>query len=177
MAPQRFADLTARQRRRQVLHATTSVTAAWLVVLGLYATLPFGRGPAWTVAGILLAGGLAFRLLLVRQVRGIVAADVPEVRAVEGIGLLVPFYLVLFAAAYLSLSTVSPGSFSRPLDHVAAAYFTVTVLSTVGFGDITPEQDLSRVLVTVQMLFNLVVLGLVVRVLSGTARSTLSAPG
>ena len=39
--------------------------------------------------------------------------------------------------------------------------------STVGFGDITPKSDLARTLVTVQMLVNLVVIGLVAKVIFG----------
>ena len=46
-------------------------------------------------------------------------------------------------------------------------YFTVTVFSTVGFGDITAKTDLARTLVTVQMLVNLVVIGLVAKVIFG----------
>ncbi len=45
-------------------------------------------------------------------------------------------------------------------------YFTVTVFSTVGFGDITAKTDLARTLVTLQMIFSLVVLGLLVKLFS-----------
>jgi len=50
---------------------------------------------------------------------------------------------------------------------IDAMYFTVTVFSTVGFGDITAKTDLARSIVTIQMLFNLVVLGLVAKVIFG----------
>jgi hypothetical protein len=48
-----------------------------------------------------------------------------------------------------------------------ASYYTVTVFSTVGFGDITAKTELARTLVTVQMLVNLVVIGLVAKVIFG----------
>jgi hypothetical protein len=41
------------------------------------------------------------------------------------------------------------------------------VFSTVGFGDITARTDLARTLVTIQMLFNLVVVGLIAKVILG----------
>ena len=46
----------------------------------------------------------------------------------------------------------------------------VTVFSTVGFGDITPKGDLARILVSIQMLLDLVVIGAVVRLLTNAAK-------
>jgi hypothetical protein len=47
--------------------------------------------------------------------------------------------LITFAAVYLSLSESSDTHFSEPLNHTGALYLVITVFSTVGFGDITPE--------------------------------------
>ena len=52
------------------------------------------------------------------------------------------------------------------MNKVGAMYFTVSVLSTVGFGDITAKTDLARSVVTGQMILNLIVLGLVIRLLT-----------
>jgi hypothetical protein len=49
--------------------------------------------------------------------------------------------------------------FSQPLTRTGALYFSVTVFSTVGFGDITAKTDPARVIVTVQMFFDLILLG------------------
>ena len=80
---------------------------------------------------------------------------------------------MVFAVVYLSLSLGSTAHFSEPLDHTGALYLVVTVFSTVGFGDITPESDLARILVSIQMLLDLVVIGLVVRLLTTAAKSGL----
>jgi hypothetical protein len=48
----------------------------------------------------------------------------------------------------------------------------VTVLSTVGFGDITAQSDASRLLVTIQMLLDLALIAIVVRVFYATARGS-----
>ena len=52
---------------------------------------------------------------------------------------------------------------------MTALYFTVTIFSTVGFGDITPKTDLARLVTTVQMLADLAVIAVVVRLILGTA--------
>jgi voltage-gated potassium channel len=55
--------------------------------------------------------------------------------------------------------------FSQPsLTRMDALYFTITVFATVGFGDITPTAQTSRLLVTVQMVLDLVLIGVVIRV-------------
>jgi hypothetical protein len=56
------------------------------------------------------------------------------------------------------------------LNVVTALYFTVTVFASVGFGDIFAQTDSMRLLVTVQMMLNLVVFGAVIRLLASAAR-------
>jgi hypothetical protein len=67
-------------------------------------------------------------------------------------------------------------TFTQALDHVQALYFTVSVFSTVGFGDITPRTDPARLVVAAQMLLDLVVIGAVVRLLLNAARNRVT-PG
>ena len=76
----------------------------------------------------------------------------------------------MFARIYLTLSTLASHAFSIDLDRTRALYFTITVFSTVGFGDISPQTNYARLFVSVQMLLDLVVLGVVVRVLFGAAQ-------
>jgi len=82
-------------------------------------------------------------------------------------------FLVLFATVYLAMAAAAPGSFSEPLTHSRALYFAVTVLSTVGFGDITPRTDPASIVVSVQMLLDLVLVGAVVRSFVGAAQARL----
>ena len=84
---------------------------------------------------------------------------------------------MVFAIVYLSLSQSSATHFSEPLDHTGALYLVITVFSTVGFGDITPESDGARIVVSIQMLLDLVVLGAVVRLLVNVAKSGLDSDG
>ena len=59
-------------------------------------------------------------------------------RAGVAMATIIPLFLVLFAWIYLTMSRFSPSTFGHPLDRTSALYFTVSVFSTVGFGDITP---------------------------------------
>jgi voltage-gated potassium channel len=63
-----------------------------------------------------------------------------------------------------------PDSFTQTLSRTDGLYFTVTVFATVGFGDITPRSELARIITTTQMLFGLVIFGLIVRTLLGAVQ-------
>ena len=118
----------------------------------------------------LLVALTIFGIIVGIQIPAIVNSKYPNLRAVEAMSVTVPLYLLIFARIYLSNSLGNSGAFSEQLDHTKSLYFTITVFATVGFGDITPETNPMRLLVSVQMLLNLVVIGLVVRLLLGAAQ-------
>jgi len=91
----------------------------------------------------------------------------PGMRAVETLAHSIPFFLLLFAATYVTLAAQSSGNFGGHLSHTDCLYFTVTVFSTVGFGDITAKSDVARLVVTVQMLTDLIIFGLAIKVVVG----------
>ena len=68
------------------------------------------------------------------------------------------------------MSLNAPDTFSEPLNRTGALYFAVTVLSTVGFGDITPKTDPSRWLVMAQMIIDLGLIAGALRLLFRVAR-------
>ena len=104
------------------------------------------------------------------QVPAIIRARHPILRAIEAVAVVIPLYLFIFARVYLANSLHDESAFTRPLDTTSALYFTVTVFATVGFGDIVANTNSMRLLVTLQMLLNLVVFGLVFRLLISAAR-------
>ena len=60
---------------------------------------------------------------------------------------------------YLSRSLIGGSRLSR----VDSMYFSVTVFTTVGFGDIAAKAQGARVIVTFQMILDLVIVGVVLR--------------
>lgn len=149
-------------RRRVVLSLARSVATVVVLVVVYYA-LPL-RGSAESGALLLFVGGLVvLGALIVGQLRAIVRARHPVLRAVEAFASAIPLFLLLFASIYVRLENAGPGSFSETLTHTDGLYFTMTVFATVGFGDITPVSEPARILVTIQMVGNLLVLGLLVR--------------
>ena len=78
---------------------------------------------------------------------------------------------------YLSSSLNNPSAFNQPLDNTTALYFTVTVFATVGFGDIVAQTNNTRLLVTLQMLLNLAVLGVVIRLITSAAQRGVARRG
>jgi Ion channel len=66
---------------------------------------------------------------------------------------------------YFVMGGGSEADFSEPLTRTDALYFTVTVFSTVGFGDITATTQGARLVVTGQMVAGIVIIGLGARII------------
>ena len=96
----------------------------------------------------------------------------PAVRAVEALATTVPLFVLVFASAYFVMARSSPGGFSYQLTRTDSLYFTVTTFNTVGFGDTTATSQTGRFVVTVQMILDLLMLGLGIRVFVGAGRAT-----
>jgi voltage-gated potassium channel len=146
VTPRRLSDLEPHRRRAVMIRAVVSIALTWVASLTVYYLAPIGRAGRvreglWLVIGLLLVGVLVFR-----RTRQILAADFPGLRAVEGL------------AVILALSQVTASSFSQELDHTRALYFAITVFATVGFGDITPMTNTARIIVSIQMLLDLVLI-------------------
>ncbi|MHA6628502.1 potassium channel family protein [Pseudonocardia sichuanensis] len=152
--------------RRHVVRSLLLSTAASALLVLAYYVLPLDAGPAaalvWLVAGL-----AAVAAVLMWQVRAIAAARYPRLRAIGALAVGLPLLLVVFAATYLLLDRNNPASFSQPLDRTGALYFSVTVLATVGFGDITPVTPAARIVTMVQMLLDLVAFGLAANAIFG----------
>jgi voltage-gated potassium channel len=159
-----------RAPRRRVVRALLRAALTSTVLVVLYYKLPLtGALDASTVA-LLLAGLVLFAGVISWQVRAILRSRYPGLRAIEALAVAIPLFLLVFAAAYVKLADTQAHAFSEPLNRTDALYFTVTVFSTVGFGDIAPVATAARVTTMLQMLGDLVVVGLVLRVMLGAVR-------
>jgi len=170
---QRVEDLAALAPRRLVVRALLRATVTATVLVVLYFTLPLTGSLDGSAALLLALGLLGFAGVVTWQVRAVLRSEYPGLRAVEALASAIPLFLLVFAAAYLRIADADAGAFSEPLSRTDALYFTITVFSTVGFGDITPRADLARVATMVQMLGDLLVVGLVLRVMLGAVKAGL----
>jgi len=118
-----------------------------------------------------------FAIVVALQVPSIVRSNFPVLRAVESLVLALPAFILIVARGYLSASLHNPNAFSQPLDHTDALYFTTSTFATVGFGDIVAQTESMKLAVTAQIMLDLVILGLVVRVFTIAARRGLTAQG
>ncbi len=162
----RYEDLSpSRRRRLQALLIVRSALVGVLLIFAYYA-MPLNKpedvGVVFLIAGLLFLGAV-----ITWQVRAILTSPFPRVRGLQTLITGIPLLLVVFAAVFYLTGQAGAGNFSEPMNKVGAMYFTVTVFSTVGFGDITAKSDLARTLVTIQMIVDLVVIGLVAKVVLG----------
>ena len=85
--------------------------------------------------------------------------------------MLLPLAAVLFALGFYILEEQSPTQFEGLATRTDALYFTLSTVTTVGFGDITAHGQLARVLVMFQLVFNAVFVGAAASTIVGSIRS------
>jgi hypothetical protein len=162
-------ELTPRQRTWVTALGLLRALATMVVLIALYYLLPLDHDK--NVSVTLIAGLLILLAVTAWQLRKVIHHKHPPVRAVEALATTVPLFLLLFAWAYFTMAANHPANFStHVLTRTDALYFTVTVFSTVGFGDITAASQAARLVVTAQMLLDLVALGLLVRAFVGAVQ-------
>ena len=146
-----------------MIRSTVSAT----LLLALYFVAPlddFADARGWLV---FVAVFVVFGAAATWQLRRILRSRYPLAQAVESLALALPLYWLGFAVLYYLMAAVDPATFSTGLTRMSALYFTVTVFSTVGFGDIVAVTDTGRGVVIAQVVANLLVLGLGGRVFFG----------
>ena len=142
------------------------------VLLTAYLAVPIHRDSAAisAVAWAAVLAAVAVIVVFVHQTRRINRSRYPLLAGAESLIVLLAIFLIGFAFVYLVTSTSAPDTFSEPLNRTGALYFAITVLSTVGFGDITPKSDPSRWLVSAQMLIDIGLIAGALRLIFGIAR-------
>src|SRR5450432_414401 len=152
------------------LAALRSLAAA-IVLVALYFLLPLDHLAGVPLPVILVVGLLVLLVVTGWQLRLVVRARYPAIRAAEALATTVPLFLLLFASVYFAMARASPTSFStHSLTRTDSLYFTVTTFSTVGYGDITATSQAARLMVTVQIILDLLVLGLGIRMFIGAVQ-------
>ena len=131
-----------RERRRALIRGAVLRPTLTVIAFGCaYFFLPWIDVHTASAIFLLIGGGAAVLAVTTWQVWRILRSDVPSLQAVEAVAVVMPTYLLLVSITYFSVEHASPGSFTEPLSRMAALYFSLSVFSTVGFGDIAAQTD------------------------------------
>ena len=157
--------LTPPSRPQVLLLGVVRPLATVVLLVAAYYVLPIGQRLGGGSVVVLVAGLAVVAAVVVWEVKGILRSGHPVLQGVQAVALVIPLFLLVFADVYHVLALAQPGSFNAPMSKTDALYFAVTVFATVGFGDIVAVATPARILVTIQMITDFIVLGLVVRVI------------
>jgi voltage-gated potassium channel len=148
--------------------AGTAVAVAGLLV-GYYLLPLDGRG--WVIGVLLaLAAPVALVPVAAHQVRHILVCERPLASTIRAL-VVVPTVLTLgFAAAYYAVEGHNPGQIEGLETKTDALYFSLTMLSTVGFGDVHAVGQIGRVLASLQMVVDIALFGFVLQAVRWAAR-------
>lgn len=115
-----------------------------------------------TVATVLVAWAIVGQYR--RQLRG------EEVASVQSLALLAVLAVSLFSLGFLLVQEASPDQFVGLVTRTDALYFSLSSISTVGYGDVHAAGQTARALVSVQLVFNLIFLAALGSIFTGRLR-------
>ena len=162
--------------RRLLLVAMARVLGVVAATLLVYFLLPIEGSGAASAAAVAACAGIAVILIVVaRQITRVSRSRRPVLAALEALVLVFGLFLSFFALLYVSISESDPDAFTQDVNKVAGIYFTMTVLTTVGFGDISAVSDTARVMVTLQMVLGMVLIGTAFKALGFSAKRAVTA--
>ena len=166
-----------REMRRLAVASMLRIIAVSGTMLVIYATVPIGQRPSESIAIRLCVALLVLIAVLGLQFRSVSRSPHPTFKGVEAVAVSIPLLVLSFAATYVGMAAAEQSSFNESVSRVDGVYFSVTVLATVGFGDIVPTSETARVVVTVQMIVDLILVGLIAKVLVGAVQRRRQALG
>jgi voltage-gated potassium channel len=170
----RYDGLPPAARRRLFVRAVFRPTLSTTGLLLIYYLVPLDGDVTGSTVATLFVALVGIVAVLTWQIKTIRTATYPRLRAIETTAISLPLFILCFAAAYFTISRISPASFSEALDRTDSLYFTVTIFATVGFDDITAVSQQARILVTIQMIGDLILVGVVAHLILEAVQSGLT---
>ncbi len=147
--------------------------AALILATYYFLPMPDGDDPPWLVMVTIVLVSVVYSLAGVSALFRINRSAHPLRTGVVMLVVMLTAIVVIFALAYLSLSIDNVDNFNVALDKISALYFTMTILSTVGFGDIHAQTHPAMIAVMIQMVVSLTLITTLARVLiEATRRAT-----
>lgn len=140
-----------------------------LGLLFVYIVIPL-QDEGWWIGMLVGVGALlAMTPYAVRRASAVATSPKPVFAAAQALTIVVAMLVFGFSGVYLAIDR-NHDQFVGLAGKVDAVYFTVTTLSTVGYGDVHAVGRAARIVVTLQILVDLSLFALVVRMLVGAAR-------
>jgi hypothetical protein len=150
----------------RVLRVIARIAGASAAALVVFLVVPLDHDLAMVVAIVVLLGILLLLLpLTVRHALRIERSKEPLVDAAQSLCTLLALLVIGFATVHYATEQQFADQYAGLETKIDALYFSMTMVSTVGFGDITAAGQGARVVVTLQMLFDLVFVGVAIRLL------------
>jgi hypothetical protein len=160
---------SSRDARRARTRGAARILALALLLTLLYLVVPLQNDRWWLGLSVGLLAVVAIAPFAIRRATAVRDAEQPVLAATEAITMIVAMLVFGFSSVYLAINR-GEGQFVGLSTKIDAVYFTVTTMSTVGYGDIHAAGQAARVAVTMQIVFDLSLLAMAVRLLVGAAR-------
>ncbi len=175
MSPRKIAELSRTELRHELLKTVFVCLGFSVAIFAIYFTLPFDH-LSWTGQAITrtIVGLCAFAVVLGLLIKRILKADVPQLRAAETLVISLVLFICFYASLYLEISNHDTRTFNVVLTHASALYFTIVTFGTVGYGDISANSDLARLLVSAQIIFDVVFIAALARLVIFASKFSLN---
>ena len=168
-----FTELPKSERIKILVGSIIRTILGFLAVIWALSLVPENPDASlWRPIAIVVVAFGVYATFFRRQIRKIENSRYPTVSSIEALILIATMFLAFFASIYVMMSASDPNSFTEPLTHFTAFYFALTVLATVGFGDITPVADGARLACMIQMAIDIVFIAAMIRVVSSAAQKS-----
>ena len=152
---------------RSTLRKAMLTVLTVVVPIVSFFVLPLDREFGELIAALLVIGAAASLIpISIRQAQRVLTSPDPLFDAMRCIVSALVFLVVAFSSAYFVLAANYEDQISGLHTKLDAIYFTITILSTVGFGDISATGQTARAIVSGQMVINFAVLAVSLRVIT-----------
>jgi hypothetical protein len=149
-----------------------SAAAIGLAAVAAYFLIPSPKDlPGWMLLGLCALGLLLLTAMMSRLVLMHFFGPVGSEVRIELLLTAILISVLLFSFAYHSVALRQPGQFIDLRTRLDALYFSLSVLTTAGSGDIQPAGQLARALVAGQMIFDMAMVTTALSVVSGRLRA------
>ncbi|WP_067784238.1 potassium channel family protein [Nocardia amikacinitolerans] len=163
--------MTDSRRFSGAIHVLRNVAALVCALLFFYGVpmewdLSDDWSGQWLGLAAFLAGVGGLIWLATRRVRRYLREPRATGGRVDGLLLMLCVVVMFFAIYYYRLAVQYPGEFEGLVTRTDALYYTIVTLGTVGYGDIHAIGQTARIATMVQIVFDLVVIGSLLAIVS-----------